>query len=192
MADILPDVYLRFKGVPGECTDEFHPGDQGWVQIKTFNFGFGMTEGSWDAAPGDSANTGGGSGSSTGAGGSSVPLDFPEVSLTKVCDLATTRLLKEKCHEGGAIPELELVACRYGGNDNNNPKIPFLTLLFKQVHIKSVSLSLAQDELPSETITFKYDVVQMATIWTDNETGNRLTSDPKRCGWDNSVHKPAL
>ncbi len=84
---------------------------------------------------------------------------------------------------------LELIACRYGGNDDKKPKIPFLRIIFKEVYINSISLSLSQDELPGETIKFTYDVVQMETIWTDNETGDRLTSDPNRCGWNKKLNK---
>ncbi len=188
MGELVPDVYVRFGDLKGECTDEQHPGNDGWIEIKHFTFGFGMKEGSWDS--GSSSSDGGGTGSSSaGSGASSLPLEFPAVSITKSSDLTSTRLLKEKCHEGKAIEKVELIACRYGGNDGNKPKIPFLRMIFKNVHIGSISLGLSQDELPSETLTFTYDMVQMETIWTDNETGDRLTSDPNRCGWNKEKNK---
>ncbi len=192
MADALADVYVKLDGMTGECTDESHPGKDGWIQIKKFNFGFGMPEGSWDGGgtgSAGSAGSGGNGGSSGGAGANNFPLDFPDASLTKDSDLSSTRLLKEKCHEGAPIKRLELVACRQGGKDEANPKIPFLTIIFTNVYIKSISLSVSQDELPSETIKFKYDIVQMKTIWTDNETGDRLVADPNRCGWDRENNK---
>jgi len=191
MSEALADVYVRLEGTKGECTDAAHPGDKGWIQIKSFSFGFGMHEGSWDSGDSTAKSSGGaGDGTSSGkAGASNLPLDFPEVTITKSSDLASTPLLKEKCHEGGSIPMLELIACRYGGNDRKRPKIPFLRIIFKKVYINSISLSLSQDELPGETIKFTYDIVQMETIWTDNETGDRLTSEPNRCGWDKSVNK---
>jgi type VI protein secretion system component Hcp len=203
MADALADVYIKLKDVPGECTDEGHPGKDGWIEIKSFNFSFGMKDSAIEgstSSPGGNGSTGstgsGGRGASRGSSsgpgsGDDSPFDTPAVTFTKGCDLASSKLLKDKCHEGAPLDSLELVACRYGGNDDNKPKIPFLQLTFKNVHIKSISLNLAQDELPSETITFSYDIVQMATIWTDNETGDRLTSDPKRCGWDFGNHVPA-
>jgi len=196
MADALADVYVRLDGMKGECTDSVHPGDKGWIQIKKFTFGFGMKEGSWE---GDGSSSGSGTGSSGsggstrtssgGSGANNLPLEFPEVTLSKSSDLASTALLKEKCHEGAPIPMLELIACRYGGNDENKPKIPFLRIIFKEVYIKSISLSLSQDELPGETIKFTYDIVQIETIWTDNETGDRLTSEPNRCGWNKKLNK---
>lgn len=195
MAEALADVYVRFrdKNLKGECTDSKHPGEDGWIQIKTFSFSFGMKEGSWDSggsSASDSGGDGGGSGASSGkSGGSNLPLEFPEVTITKSADLATTGLLKQKCYDGGAIEILEVVACRYGGNDSENMKIPFLHIYFKNVYINSVSLSLSQDELPGETIKFTYDIVQMDTVWTDNETGDRLVSQPNRCGWNKKLNK---
>jgi len=213
MADALADVYVRLEGFTGECTDDQHPGEDGWIQIKSFNFGFGMREGSWDENASQNASRAGGStnsGSSTGGGAggggstggsrsgssgsgsgvSNVPLEFPEVTITKSSDLVSTRLLKEKCHSGAPIPIVEVVACRYGGNDEKNPKIPFLRLIFEEVYITSITFALSQDELPTETIKFNYDIVRMETIWTDNETGDRLTSDPNRCGWDKKLNRP--
>lgn len=194
MADALADVYVRLDGMKGECTDSFHPGDKGWIQIKSFEFGFGMKEGSWESGSttdtGSSGGDSGGNGSGSGrSGGSNLPLEFPEVTVTKSCDLVSTTLLKDKCHEGAPISKLELVACRYGGNDKDNPKIPFLRIIFTEVYITSISLSLSQDDLPGETIKFTYDIVEMETIWTDNETGDRLTSDPNRCGWNKKLNK---
>jgi type VI protein secretion system component Hcp len=111
------------------------------------------------------------------------------VTITKSSDLVSTRLLKEKCHSGAAIKVIEVVACRYGGNDDKNPKIPFLRLFFEDVYITSITFALSQDELPAETIKFTYDIVRMETIWTDNETGDRLTSEPNRCGWNKKLNK---
>jgi len=190
MAEALADVYVRLDGMKGECTDASHPGQKGWIQIKSFNFGFGMKEGSWEgggAAGSDSG--GGGDGGSGRGGGSNLPLEFPDATMAKSSDSVSTGLLKEKCHEGAPIEMMQVVACRYGGNDKNKPKIPFLHIIFKNVYINSISLALSQDELPGETIKFTYDIVQMETIWTDNETGDRLVSQPNRCGWNRKLNK---
>jgi len=179
MAEALADVYVRLDGFTGECTDDKHPGDKGWIQIKSFNFGFGMKEGSWEesnskSATGGNGSSGSGAGASgsgsgsrhsgAGSGVSNLPLEFPEVTITKTSDLISTRLLKEKCHSGSPISEIEVVACRYGGNDEENPKIPFLRLIFEDVYITSITFALSQDELPAETIKFTYDIVQIETI----------------------------
>lgn len=211
MSEALADVYVRLDGFTGECTDDQHPGDEGWIQIKSFNFGFGMKDGALDtdsktatsghgatgssgSGAGSSGSGSGGSGSrhsGSGSGASNSPLEFPEVTITKSSDLVSTRLLKEKCHSGSPIAHIEVVACRYGGNDDKNPKIPFLRLIFDDVYITSITFALSQDELPAETIKFTYDIVRMETIWTDNETGDRLTSEPNRCGWNKKLNKQA-
>ena len=47
MADNLPDVYLRFlddneyPSIAGESFDAAFPAKEGWLAIKSFNFGFG-------------------------------------------------------------------------------------------------------------------------------------------------------
>src|SRR6267154_765387 len=111
MSEALADVYVRLEGTKGESTDAAHPGDKGWVQIKSFNFGFGMNEGSWDSGESTAKSSGGagGHGASSGnAAANNPPLDFPEVTITKSSDLASTSLLKETCHEGASIQMLEL------------------------------------------------------------------------------------
>src|SRR4051812_22125917 len=48
MAGELPDVYLRFQHEDeepigeGDCTDDQHLGEDGWIEIKSFSFGFGF------------------------------------------------------------------------------------------------------------------------------------------------------
>src|SRR5260370_28889495 len=66
MAEALADVYVRLEGFTGECTDDQHSGEDGWIQIKSFNFGFGMKEGSWDNPDSTAASSNRGSSSSTG------------------------------------------------------------------------------------------------------------------------------
>src|SRR5258708_1178348 len=56
MAEEVPDVYVRFEGIDGECTDQMHPGKQepggdypsgvkfGWFQIKSFSFSFSVKD----------------------------------------------------------------------------------------------------------------------------------------------------
>ena len=206
MASDLPDVYVRLKDLKGECRDDHHLGDDGWVQIKGFTFGFGLKGGSWaDAAKnaGAAAKGAGGKGGSSGGakgkggptGGAAAnegPLDFPPVQLTKSLDLASASIWKDKCHSGEPIAQVELEACRYGGTDRGNFKIPFLRLVFEEVYVESISLGLSNDELPAETITFTYDRVRMESLWTDNETGNRLVDRPSRAGWDKKNQKEWL
>ena len=52
MAEGLPDIYFKFEGeglqgdkLKGETNDDKHRGADGWIQIKSFNFGFGFEGG---------------------------------------------------------------------------------------------------------------------------------------------------
>ena len=210
MAADLPDVYVRFEGLKGECTDELHPGSEGWVQIKGFSFGFGLKD---TGAANKNLRSIGGRGlkpeeqveqlkqavkdlqtaqaappkpAAPGAARDDGPFDFPEVRLEKSLNLVSSSLWDENAHRGKVIPEVELVACRYGGvgTKSSDIKIPFLRLVFENVRVTKVSLGLSDESLPTESVTFDYDRVGIEYLWTDNETGERLADQPQRAGWD--------
>jgi len=199
MAGEIADVYLRFVGFTGECRDDKHKGDLGWITIKSFNFGFGFQ--GKDASSGDQAaraaagnGAPGGAGSTAGGKGAkpaqkrpptgmkSGPMTFDRITFSKSSDVMSYSLM-EACHQGLEIPKVELEACRYGGAQHDE-KLPFLHLIFEKVHLKSCKLNLATEGLPSEDIEFEYEKVEMKCLWTDNATGNRLTSQPIGAGWD--------
>jgi type VI secretion system Hcp family effector len=209
MADNVPDVYVKLHGLQGECTDEKHSGNDGWFQIKGFNFGFGLKN---SGASGVSIP------SIAASGGKPVthsdvqniidknaqkqnnpkksrdkdngPFDHPPVTLNKTFDSASPVIWEKKCHSGEVIEKIEVRACRYGG-DTGDEKIPFLRLLFENVTVKSVSLSLSADEPPSESLQFTYDSVKMQYIWTANDTGSRVRGySAPRAGWDFEHNKP--
>ena len=109
----------------------------------------------------------------------------------------STELLKTKLHNGEPIDTVEVVACRYGAvsaledtkktdseKDTTDYKIPFLRLVFSKVHVTAISLALSDDALPTERMTFKYERVEMETVWTDNETGKRVPGGTQRVGWN--------
>jgi len=209
MADNVPDVYVKLDGLKGESTDFLHPGKDGWVQIKGFNFGFGLKGA-------DKTNLGslmkaGKAGADLEAQNKALmehlaqtqkqgkkgaaekdegPFDRPDVTLNKTLDLASTDIWKEKCYNGDPIPKVSVVACRYGG-ESGEEKIPFLTLIFENVYIKSVSLSLSADEPPTEAIHFRYDSVKLKYVWTSNDMGQRVRgASAPRAGWNFEENKP--
>lgn len=210
MAADLPDVYVRFEGLKGECMDELHPGSEGWVQIKGFNFGFGLKDtgvatrntrsiGGHGVKPEaqvqqltqavkdlQNAQASAPKPAAPGAAREDGPFDFPEVKLDKSLNLVSSSLWDENAHRGKIIPQVEVVACRYGGvgTKSSDIKIPFLRLVFEQARVTKVGLGLSDDALPTESITFDYDRVRMEYLWTDNETGERLADRPQRAGWD--------
>ena len=210
MAGEIPDVYLRFEGFEGECNDKKHPGKEGWITVKSFNFGFGMqgadssTEESGDETPaatpnGAPANQNQNPNQNQAqnqatpqprakpkrprrAPMKSGPMTFDCISFSKSSDLMSHALM-EACHDGTEIPMVELHACRYGGGADNE-KVPFLHLVFEKVNLKSCKLNLATEGMPSEDIEFEYKKVEMKCMWTDNATGKPLTSQPITAGWD--------
>jgi len=208
MAENLPDVYVKLYGLKGESTDSQHSGNDGWIQIKGFSFGFGLKGAESDKLkpPGKGATpeelakhnqalTAQLNAKTKGKGDDKKddgPFDRPDVTLNKSLDLASTDIWKKKCHSGEPIPRVEFVACRYGG-ESGDEKIPFLTLIFEGVHVKSVSLSLSNDELPTEAVHFRYDSVKMKYIWTSNDMGTRVRgASAPRAGWNFEGNKPVV
>jgi type VI protein secretion system component Hcp len=209
MPEDLPDVYLRFDGFVGECNDQNHKGEHGWITIKSFSFGFGFPgrdgASESDDDDDDDSTTQQGARGAAGAKGAvgakpkkkkrkrqkgtmkSGPMTFDCISFSKSSD-STSHKLMEWCHQGKEIPEVNLHACRYGG-ERGDEKMTFLDLTFEKVHLKSCRLNLATDNLPTEDIEFEYEKVHMKCIWTDNATGARLTSTPISVGWDLGIQK---
>jgi len=209
MASDAPDVYLRFVDeegslempLVGECMDERHPGEQGWIQIKSFKFGFGseaqtssfqektkdeikrltaQQKQEYDKAKQayDKEKN-----KKPTAWGESKQLRFEVCSFTKGTDRMSADLM-QLCHDGEyKIPRAEIEVVRYGGTGVSF-KIPFLHLIFTNVRVKSCTLNLTNEDRPSEDIDFEYDVVNIHSLWTDNETGDRKPEEPIRAGWD--------
>lgn len=197
----IPDVYLKFEGLTGECNDLKHPGDDGWITVKSFNFGFGL-QGS-ETSDDEEEQQDDRSGTRNGRAGNgnqnsgpprgkskrrraakmkSGPMSFDCISFSKASDVMSHSLM-EACHDGTEIPKVELHACRYGGGPKNE-KVPFLHLVFEKVHLKSCKLNLATEGMPTEDVEFEYAKVEMKCMWTDNATGNPLTAQPITAGWD--------
>jgi len=216
VASDTPDVYMRFVGewgnkpLKGECMDDQHLGEEGWIQIQSFNFGFGA--GSTSNTPSfearkkplasikdpderaremdrrDQEERRRRDRESTRTGGTwgsslSGALNFDRFSFNKSTDRMSTALM-DMCHDGNyVIPKVEVVAVRYGGTGESF-KIPFVRLIFEQVRLRSCKLNLSGGETPSEDVEFEYDKVTLESTWTDNATGNRLPDQPIRAGWD--------
>src|SRR5437763_4051792 len=120
MADNVPDVYVYLDGLKGECTDETHPGKDGWFQIKGFSFGFGLKGGEAKAsAPPAKPGHAPAPAAAPPAGGKKKakddgPFDHPEVTLNKTFDMSSPGIWENNCHAGQVIPKIEVRACRYG------------------------------------------------------------------------------
>jgi len=195
MGDNLPDVYLRFEGIKGDCNDENHPGKfkqgerpngrkEGWMAISGFSFGFG-----WGSADtGDKKDKDKDDKDKDKKKKNKIKkrtsgtLKPKEFSFSKAPNV-TSKTLLDKCHDGEVIPLAEVEVCRAGG-ESGDEKIPFLRIIFEAVTLKKCSLSISNDPVPSESVEFKFKKVTMETIWTDNTTGQRILSEPRRVMWD--------
>ncbi|HZR21581.1 MAG TPA: type VI secretion system tube protein Hcp [Verrucomicrobiae bacterium] len=189
----LPDVYLRFVGDPGEytgeSTDDMHPGEDGWITIRSFNFGFGFPgkdDSSGEEKPKTDKNTTNGQVKPTKKtkteGGRSGPMTFDPISFSKSSDLMSISLMKA-CRDASKIKQVVLHACRAGGTDGD-VKMVFIEITFDDVHLKSCKLNLTTEGLPSEDIEFTYEKVAMTSYWTDNATGgDRLKYGPLSVSW---------
>ena len=193
------DVYIQFKGLEGECRDDQHAGKDGWVQIKSFSFGFGL-EGKPSSGPKEVAVKGKNPEEALKAAharisaleknshqektkqgwGKSGALKFEPFNFAKGADIMSKRLM-EICHGGGQIPEVKVVMCRPGADKAQ--KTEFLALTFSDVYLKSCDLTLVSEELPSENINFEYSKVQLEATWTDNAMGT-VRAEPVRAEWD--------
>ena len=200
------------KPIIGECTDELHPGKKyprpaggypknyrgedivfGWFQVEKFSFGFDVKvddEGTKTEKPADKSvgksSTGQAPHTTTGrAGGKDDDSSYtrPNVSISKHLDSASTTFWLKNCYEGQALKKVEAEACRSGGQEGA-VKTPFVRLVFEDVYIETISLSLPEDALPEESLQFSYTRVQMESIWTSNETGERKVGRPRSFGWN--------
>src|SRR5580765_8096404 len=159
--------------------DVDHLGEEGWIQIKSFDFGFGI-----EGKLGASGAKAGSSGKKTPAQlekenadlrkaaaetvtpkkpsswGKSGVLNFDPLNFTKRADILSKPLL-EICDAGKLIPTVRLVMCRPSGAADQEKKIEFLSLTFKQVFIKSCTMALVNDELPEERVQAGYKFVKL-------------------------------
>jgi len=83
----------------------------------------------------------------------------------------------------------ELIVCRAAGVDiphgaPKDAKTPFLKFVFSQVELVDCKMQVSRDQPPSESVEFWFGKVQMETIWTDNETGEKIPGGKNRISFD--------
>jgi type VI protein secretion system component Hcp len=210
MASESTDAYMRFedaggKAIDAECMDELHPGKQvpgvnypkresgspmafGWFQVKKCSFSINVSDS--DASKDkDKPKTNEKPATNTTAKAPKAdsktdgPFSKGAVSVTKSLDIVSHKIWSDHCFAGTPLKKVEVEVCRTGGREGSK-KIPFVRLVFEDVHVESVSMNLPDEGLPDESLTFTYLRVSMDSIWTDNETGERKPSAPRHFGWD--------
>jgi type VI secretion system secreted protein Hcp len=91
------DAYLQIDGIKGESADSAH---QGWIECLSVN---------WSITQPRSATA------STGGGHTAERVEMSDVSLSKLCDLASP-LLAQHCAMGKTIPKAKFEFYRADGN----------------------------------------------------------------------------
>jgi type VI protein secretion system component Hcp len=208
VAENLSDVYLNFRGdglnLAGECTDDNHPGSDGWIQIRSFGFGFGFEGGGGSSSSSsslskgkdkeeqmareleklkkDAADRNKKKGNDDKSWGKSGALTFEKGKFSKNSDLMSASLI-ELCHSGTCIPKVTLAVCRYGGAEGD-VEMAFFIATFENVLLSSCNLNLAVEGVPSEDYEFQYEAVRIQSRWTSNDTGERNAARPVDTGWD--------
>ena len=210
MAEDLPDVYLRFREgtdpnskprVPGDSLDEAFPGKEGWLAITQFTFGFGW--GGTDpneaklldkiisgkATPKEKADYQKQQANKPKPDKKKQDDTFKarEFKFSRTCSPASIPLV-EILRSGKEIPRVEVVVCRAAAaatpTKPKESKIPFLELWFEKVRLKECGVTTSKEDPISESVEFVFKVVRIATIWTDNATGQRQPGDPLYISFD--------
>jgi type VI secretion system secreted protein Hcp len=141
-------AYLKISTINGECTESNH---KNWIEVVGFNHVVTQQDSG-------SVST---SGSLT-AGRS----DHGYFTITKQVDIASPKLLFA-CSSGEDVKEVTLELVRAQGTD----KVTYMTYkLSPSVLITAISLSGSGsgEQLPLETVAFKYAMIE----WTYSSTGS--------------------
>lgn len=135
-------AYLEIDGIKGEST-----GKQGKDQIELMSFSNGQSMPLERSA----SNTSRASGRA----------DHKDFLITKQLDLSSATLF-EKCVTGEEIKSVKLHVLKA---DAKGAPLEFLTYVFENCIVTSVSMSGSQDGQPTESISFNY----LTAKWTYNQ-----------------------
>ena len=120
---------------------------------------------------------------------SGAQLKPKEFTFTKSPGVASKDLLLNLQKGPNKALAAELIVCRAAGVDipNGPPKdakIPFLKFIFSKIQLTKCQMSISKDQPVSETVEFWFDEVKMETIWTDNETGEKIAGGKNTISFD--------
>lgn len=197
MADVLPDVYLRFLGegdkakFEGGCRDAMHPGKDGWISVKSFDFGFGWKDGSAEIqrlygkiAQGKATEPEKKKHQELVAAQQAKPGKSSEEEHTlkpdpftfdKLPDFASDDLMGLVRNPPPEKEELRVVleACRPLAYESQT-KVAFMTLTFNKVRVTKCAVQVSSDPTPSEHVEFTFEKVKLETLWTANTDAEYL------------------
>jgi type VI secretion system secreted protein Hcp len=130
-------AFIKIAGVPGESTDEDHPG---WIEVQSFSHPTAR----FDSTTGRSTMP---SGSGSHEAG--------EVAIVKSYDSASASLFKA-CVDGEPIPTIRVELCGEGEG-----KAKCARYVLNDVSVTAVGLKRKRKQAePTEQVTFAYDRIQ--------------------------------
>ena len=170
------DAFIKFDGgqnkIKGESQDKSFPADQGWSSLQSVTFSSKNT-----------ANIGTGS---TGAGSGKV--SFEDFNVTKFVDNGSPQFFMALC--AGDHYDTVTIAIRKAQGGAAAATKPFLQYKFCLVFVTSISTTIgAEDEAPTETITFAYGATQIQYTPQDAQ-GNLGTANPTQ--WSRVLNNNTL
>ena len=142
------DAFIKFEGgqnkILGESLDKSYPSSGGWSSLTSVTFSSKNT-----------ANIGTGS-----AGAGSGKVSFEDFSIVKNVDNGSPQFFMALC--AGDHYDTVTIAIRKAGGGGAASDKAFLQYKFALVFVTSISTTVgAEDEAPSETITFAYGATQI-------------------------------
>lgn len=132
------DVYLQLDGIKGESADEGH---KGWIECGSVN---------WALAQPRSAS------SSTGGGHTAERVEFTDVSLTKMGDIASP-MLAQHCAMGKTIPKAVFEFMRA---DGGGMPVKYYEVVLENVLIATCAQGVNGGDVLQEHIGLKFSSVK--------------------------------
>jgi type VI secretion system secreted protein Hcp len=139
------DTFIKIDGIQGESGDEKH---SGWMEILSIHWGV-----SNQSKPSQKSPT--------------KTTAWDDFTFTKAQDSSSPKLFMA-CDNATPIKEILLEVCRAGGD-----KMKFLEYKFSACFINKISLSSgdSKETLPVETVSFKYQSVEMTYTLQKRQDG---------------------
>ena len=132
------DVYLQIDGIKGESHDDAH---KGWIECNAVNWG--MTQPKSATA-------------STGGGHTAERVEFTEIGINKVADLASP-LLAQHCAMGKTIPKAKLEFMRA---DGDGKPVKYYDVELENVLIAACQQGITGGDVMQEHIGLKFSKVK--------------------------------
>jgi len=157
-------IYIKYGDIKGDVTAEGHKGADGWVEVRSFQFGVGR---------GISSPTGGGDDRE-----SSAP-SVSEIVVTKDMDKSSFSWMEESLYGEGVAVQIDF--CK---TDKDKLEV-YCTYKLTDAMVSGYSVSSGGDK-PSESISLNFTKIEYEYIPMDKKNTG---ASPMKTGWDISEAK---